>query len=91
MPWRKKGAGPAPLQNIYGDHRLTETDLQLGGGYKYQWQCAILLALNYLFDDPLRYNPPLHDLITSFLGKVEQVQLEGIDQQKAQELEESTS
>ncbi len=67
---------------------MTETDLQLGGGYKYQWQCAILLALNYLFDDPLRYNPPLHDLITSFLGKVEQVQLEGIDQQKAQELED---
>jgi WD40 repeat protein len=67
---------------------LGETDLQLGGGYKYQWECAILLALNYLFDDPLRYNPTLHDLITSFLGRVEQVQLEGIDHEKDQELED---
>jgi len=36
---------------------MTETDLQLGGGYTYQWECAILLALNYFFE-PLRYNRP---------------------------------
>jgi len=28
---------------------MIETDLQLGGGYIYQWRCAILLALNYFF------------------------------------------
>lgn len=32
---------------------MTETDLQLGGGYTYQWECAILLALNYFFE-PVR-------------------------------------
>ena len=37
---------------------MTETDLQLGGGYTYQWECAILLALNY-FLEPVRYNPIL--------------------------------
>ncbi len=35
---------------------MSETDLQLGGGYTYQWECAILLALNYFFE-PVRYNP----------------------------------
>ena len=34
---------------------MGETDLQRGGGYIYQWECAILLALNYFFE-PLRYN-----------------------------------
>lgn len=28
---------------------MSETDLQLGGGYVYQWECAIMLALNYFF------------------------------------------
>jgi len=36
---------------------MTETDLQLGGGYTYQWECAILLALKYF--EPVRYNPTL--------------------------------
>ena len=38
---------------------MSETDLQLGGGYTYQWECAILLALNYLFE-PVRCNPTLN-------------------------------
>jgi hypothetical protein len=38
---------------------MTETDLQLGGGYTYQWECAILLALNYFFES-VRYNPILY-------------------------------
>jgi hypothetical protein len=37
---------------------MGETDLQLGGGYTYQWECAILLALDYFFD-PVRYSPTL--------------------------------
>jgi hypothetical protein len=64
-----------------------ETDLQLGGGYTYQWECAILLALNY-FDQPVRYNPILDDLIHSFLGEIEAVQLEGEDQARGKDLED---
>jgi hypothetical protein len=37
---------------------MSETDLQLGGGYTYQWECAILLALNYFFD-LVRHDPTL--------------------------------
>ena len=55
---------------------MTSKDLQRGGGYVYQWNCAILLALNYLMDKPEIYDEDLHKLITDFLGKVESVQLE---------------
>ena len=57
---------------------MAETDLQLGGGYIYQWECAILLALNYFFE-PLRYNPTLFDLVSDFLGQVDEIHLEGED------------
>ena len=57
---------------------MTETDLQLGGGYTHQWECAILLALNY-FLEPVRYNPTLFDLVNDFLGQVAEIHLEGED------------
>lgn len=66
---------------------MTETDLQLGGGYAYQWECAILIALNHL-GEPVRYNPAFDDLITSFLGQVEQIHLEGEDQERGVVLED---
>jgi hypothetical protein len=47
---------------------MGETDLQHGGGYIYQWECAVLLALNYSFE-PRRYNPTLFDLVEVFLGQ----------------------
>ena len=59
---------------------MIETDLQLGGGYTYQWECAILLALNYFFK-PVRYNPTLFDLIDDFLGQVAEIHLEGRDKE----------
>ena len=31
---------------------MSEIDLQLGGGYTYQWECAILLALNCFTEQP---------------------------------------
>ncbi len=55
---------------------MTRKNLQLGGGYVYQWECAALLALNYFFR-PKNYNPDLHQLITEFLGQPEEMQLEG--------------
>lgn len=67
---------------------MTETDLQLGGGYVYQWECAILLALNYFFE-PLRYNPTLFDLVNNFLGRVEEMHLEGEDRETGVDLEDS--
>ena len=66
---------------------MGETDLQLGGGYRYQWECAILLALNYFFD-PVRYNPTLFDLINDFLGGMTAIHLEGEDREKGVELED---
>lgn len=66
---------------------MSETDLQLGGGYTYQWECAILLALNFFYE-PVRYNPTLNDLIISFLGKVEAIQLEGLDEATGKDLED---
>jgi hypothetical protein len=66
---------------------MTETDLQLGGGYTFQWECAILLALNYFFE-PLRYNPVLFDLIDSFLGRVDEIHLEGADRESGVDLED---
>lgn len=56
---------------------MSKTDLQLGGGYTYQWECAILLALDYLLGAPLNYSSELHQLISEFLGQVEAVHLEG--------------
>jgi tetratricopeptide (TPR) repeat protein len=66
---------------------MTETDTQLGGGYVYQWECAILLALNYFFQ-PAKYNLVLFDLIQSFLGRVGQIHLEGEDRERGVELED---
>jgi hypothetical protein len=66
---------------------MTETDLQLGGGYIYQWECAILLALNY-FLEPVRYNPILFDLVTNFLGQVDEMHLEGEDRETGVDLED---
>ena len=55
---------------------MSQPDLQLGGGYTYQWRCAILLALNYLHE-PVAYNQALHELVTGFLGAVDAIHLEG--------------
>jgi hypothetical protein len=66
---------------------MTETDLQLGGGYTYQWECAILLALNYFFE-PVRYNPTLFDLVNGFLGQVAEIHLEGEDRESGIDLED---
>lgn len=66
---------------------MTETDLQLGGGYVYQWESAILLALNYFFE-PVRYNPTLFDLIEDFLGQVDEMHLEGEDRESGIDLED---
>ncbi|MEE8389934.1 MAG: hypothetical protein V3S14_03940, partial [Anaerolineae bacterium] len=64
---------------------MTETDLQLGGGYTYQWECAILLALNYFFE-PVRYNPTLFDLVDAFLGRVTEIHLEGEDKEGVEDV-----
>jgi len=53
---------------------VAKTDLQHGGGYTYQWQCAILLALDYFFE-PVSYDDTLHGLVTSF-GQLETMLLE---------------
>jgi len=66
---------------------MSETDLQIGGGYVYQWECALLLALNHFFE-PVRYDPTLFDLIQDFLGKVAEMQLEGEDRENGVELED---
>jgi tetratricopeptide (TPR) repeat protein len=66
---------------------MSETDLQLGGGYTHQWECATLLALNYFFD-PVRYNPTLFDLINDFLGQVAEIHLEGEDRESGVDLED---
>ena len=66
---------------------MAETDLQLGGGYIYQWECAILLALNYFFE-PLRYNPTLFELVSDFLGQVDEIHLEGEDGESGPGLED---
>jgi len=66
---------------------MSETDLQIGGGYVYQWECALLLALNHFFE-PVRYDPTLFDLIQDFLGEVAEMQLEGEDRQNGVELED---
>ena len=55
---------------------MSQPDLQLGGGYTYQWRCAILLALNY-FHQPVSYNKALHALVGDFLGSVDAIHLEG--------------
>ena len=61
-------------------------DLELGGGYTYQWQCAILLALNYFFE-PVSYDDTLHELVSKF-GQVEAVHLESKTQDSEVELED---
>ena len=55
---------------------MSGVDTQLGGGYVYQWDCAILMALDY-FVQPVGFVPALHDLITGFLGQVTGLVLEG--------------
>jgi hypothetical protein len=66
---------------------MSDTDLQVGGGYAYQWECAILLALNYCFE-PARYNPTLYELIIGFLGQVSEICLEGEDRERGVDLED---
>ena len=66
---------------------MSETDLQYGGGYVYQWECALLLALNHFFE-PVRYDPTLFDLVQDFLGEVAEMQLEGEDRENGVELED---
>jgi hypothetical protein len=66
---------------------MSTTDLQLGGGYIYQWECAVLLALNYFFE-PMPYNPTLFDLVESFLGQVAEIHLEGEDRERGVDLED---
>jgi hypothetical protein len=66
---------------------MGETDLQLGGGYIYQWECAVLLALNYFFE-PMPYNPTLFDLVEGFLGQVAEIHLEGEGRERGVDLED---
>ena len=57
---------------------MTLTRNQLGGGYAYQWKCAIWLALSYLVDDSESTgNSELAQLISNFLGDVQVIYLEG--------------
>jgi len=64
-----------------------ETDLQLGGGYMYQWECAVLLALDCFFEvEP--HNPEFSRLIAGFLGEVESIHLEGEDRESGVDLED---
>ncbi len=56
---------------------MAEVDLQVCGGYVYQWECAVLLALNYLVPGGASYNVRLHTLIHSMLGQVQAIHLEG--------------
>ena len=67
---------------------MSDTDLQVGGGYAYQWECAILLALNYCFEQPARYNLTLYELIIGFLGQVSEIRLEGEDRERGLDLED---
>ena len=66
---------------------MYKVDFQLGGGYVYQWDCAVLMALNYL-GEPVAYSPTIHDLITNFLGEVTGIHLEGEDREHHVELED---
>jgi formylglycine-generating enzyme required for sulfatase activity len=66
---------------------MTKKNLQLGGGYIYQWECAMLLALNYLYD-PFKYSSDLYGLVVDFLGSVEQIILEGESQSSGKYLED---
>jgi len=67
---------------------MSQMDLELGGGYVYQWECAVLLALNYLMDDPQEYSSELHKLVNDFLGRVEAIHLEGKERRDKAELED---
>jgi len=66
---------------------MGETDLQVGGGYTYQWDCATLLALNYFFE-PVCYDSTLFDLVHDFLGPVTEIHLEGEDRESGLDLED---
>ncbi len=63
-------------------------DFQVGAGYIYQWECATLLAINYLFEPHDNYNPELHKTISDFLGNVESIHLEGKKYGKQIDLED---
>jgi hypothetical protein len=67
---------------------MTRSDLQIGGGYVYQWNCAILLALRYLINDSRGSEGQLSRLIDNFLGWVEAIQLEGKKREGEYELED---
>lgn len=57
---------------------MTTENLQVGGGYAYQWRCACLLALSYLLPRIRPIQGEVHELITTFLGHVEEMYLEGV-------------
>lgn len=67
---------------------MDKTELGLGGGYVYQWDCAILLAINYLLDNPKAYNSVLHKLVSSFLSGVDRICLEEHEETSSDELED---
>ena len=56
---------------------MSKVNLQLGGGYVYQWECASWLALNYLVGPASGHQRTLQTLIENFLGQVEYIHLEG--------------
>ena len=66
---------------------MPDIDFQLGGGYAYQWQCGILLALNSFFEEPVA-DVRFDKLVTRFLGQVDAVHLEGEDRERDIELED---
>lgn len=67
---------------------MTTSDLQLGGGYVYQWNCAILLALRYLVGHDRDPEAPLDILVDRLLGRVEAIQLEGRKEEQEYQLED---
>ena len=69
---------------------MTNSDLQLGGGYAYQWNCAILIALEYLVGSHYGDEADLeiYRLVRDFLEQVEAIQLEGRKKEDGAELED---
>ncbi len=57
---------------------MSPTNFQVGGGYTYQWECSIALALKYFFMT-VSSKDELHNLISGFLDQVTEIQLEGED------------
>jgi len=55
---------------------MSTVDMGRGGGYNYQWECAMLLALNCFFDP---VPDELYNLVADFLGEVAELHLEGVE------------